>query len=168
MSSQQNPTISEPFLVLNVAGAKKKSLDQEEMEESPGVKERQEAKQEHRSTKSDSEGQSNQERGECKADNRQWIGRLFDLHPVSFLVYLALTNVNEGLATMRMLCTMNIYKDVFNLEASVMQKYQTIQMSPLFFRIFIGLAVDLKLVSQRKYYIIVSAFAMAISALCAS
>ena len=44
--------------------------------------------------------------------------RLLYLHDPSFLIYIALSNFVEGTGHMRMLCYLNIYKDVFKLEAS--------------------------------------------------
>lgn len=62
---------------------------------------------------------------------------------------------------MKDLVTLNIYKEVFKLEPGKIQTYLTIQMTPLLFRFFIGLAVDLKLIRQRKYYVMLTAAAIA-------
>ena len=95
---------------------------------------------------SDSDDHKQQEMEAAELKGKCWLQRLWHLHPPSFLFYIALSNVVEGMGHMRLLCYLNIYKDVFKLEASLMQTYSTIQAIPVFFKVFTGLAVDLKVI----------------------
>jgi len=92
---------------------------------------------------------------DSKAGRGSWLRRFTRQHPTYFTLFLALSSFNDGLGVMRALCIRNIYKERFEVEATELQKYAAIIQIPVLFRMFFGIIVDAKVVSERKYYIIV-------------
>ena len=87
MSQTQDQNINEPLLDENLKSGLKVS------DEKPGS------------------GGATSDENELKG--KYWLQRLYHLHPPSFLLYIALSNIVEGTGHMRMLCYLNIYKDIF-------------------------------------------------------
>jgi len=50
----------------------------------------------------------------------------------------------------------NIYKEKFQVEASGLHAYRAIIAFPMVFRMFFGIIVDSKIITERKHYIIIT------------
>jgi len=80
------------------------------------------------------------------------------VYPPSLLWFLSLNSISNGLFGMKSLCIQNIYKEVFKVEPADLQKYQSIIMLPILFRVFFGIFVDAKVIAKRKHIVIVIYF----------
>ena len=55
---------------------------------------------------------------------------------------------------MRGLAVKDLFKNYLHLQPSKSQRYQALATLPSLFKVFMGIFVDAKLVSKRKYYLV--------------
>lgn len=89
-----------------------------------------------------------------KKDHGSWVNRLRKHHPLSLLLYIALMALGDGMSGMLRLSMQNIFKEKYHVEPSDLQKYSAAISSPIFFRVVFGIIIDAKIVSKRKYYVV--------------
>jgi hypothetical protein len=73
---------------------------------------------------------------------------------------VAIQYFNEGLMPMRLLSMKDIFlnKDYFAVEPATAQAYQVVIMFPWMLKIIMSLAIDARLISNRKYYLVIFGF----------
>jgi hypothetical protein len=76
------------------------------------------------------------------------------------LLSVAIQYFNEGLMPMRLLSMKDIFlnKKYFAVEPAEAQAYQVVIMLPWTFKVLMGLTIDARLVSKRKYYLALFGF----------
>lgn len=80
----------------------------------------------------------------------------------SILFFFTLCAFNGGIGLSRSLCTINIYKEIFKLEPSVVQSFDVILQMVVFLRFPLCFCIDLKLIKNRRYILFFSGLGQAV------
>ena len=89
------------------------------------------------------------------SDDEYWLSRLLKTHNSRFLFLIAVQFFNEGLVPMKIFAMKDLFKTVYMVEPSSLQKYTSLSMFPWVLKILYGIVIDQKIVSKRSYYILV-------------
>jgi hypothetical protein len=98
-----------------------------------------------------------------KLEESSFIERLRENYAPSVVFFFAMCAFCGGFGMSRGLCTLNIYKEVFKLEPSQIQRNDAILQLIAFFRIPLSLAIDLKILRHRKYILFFCGLGQAVS-----
>ena len=77
-------------------------------------------------------------------------------YPRSFLLQLFFQFFNEGLMVTRVMVAKNIFVNYLGASLNQSSAYNSIVQSPWLFKMFFGIIVDSRVVTKRKYYLVVS------------
>lgn len=88
--------------------------------------------------------------------------RIFTNYSPSVLSFFTLCAFNGGIGLSRSLCTINIYKEVFKLEPSMVQTFDVILQMVVFLRFPLCLCIDMRLIKNRRHILFFSGLGQAL------
>ena len=75
-------------------------------------------------------------------------------YPSSLLKNSACQLMNDGLVIMRIRATQNMFKQYYKVDPTQLQMITSFIFLPHMFRVVMGIIIDAKLLSKRKYYLV--------------
>ena len=81
-----------------------------------------------------------------------WMKDVVEQYPTSLLVQVALTAFNDALIVMKVYAGKDMFVNYYGVESGKMTYYSSFLFVPWLFKMLIGILVDARLVSKRKYY----------------